>query len=132
MHGKTQGRGRGMGREKRRKLGGLGIVFVGILIVMGFFIAMLVKNIIGLHVEQNELKTQEAQLTEKRDELTEELKNVDDLEYIEEQARKLLRMIKPGEVLYITDDVTSSEASAEETEEDASQEEESPNEDGDN
>ena len=121
-----------MVREKRRKLGGLGIVFVGILIVMGFFIAMLVKNIIGLHVEQNELKTQEAQLTEKRDELTEELKNVDDLEYIEEQARKLLRMIKPGEVLYITDDVTSTDASAEETEEDASQEEESPNEDGDN
>ena len=36
--------------------------------------------------------------------LKEELKNVNDLDYIEEQARIQLRMIKPGEILYITDD----------------------------
>ena len=32
-----------------------------------------------------------------------ELENVNDLEYIEEQARIQLRMIKPGEILFVLD-----------------------------
>ena len=35
--------------------------------------------------------------------MTAELKNVNELDYIEEQARKQLKMIKPGEVLYVLD-----------------------------
>ena len=64
-------------------------------------IGLVVKNIIALHIEKNDLEKQEQQLIETRDELTAELQSVDDLDYIEEQARKLLRMIKPGEVIYI-------------------------------
>ena len=92
------------------------------MIALAVAIVFLVKNIIGLHLEQNDLKKQETSLEERRDELTEELKNVDDLEYIEEQARKLLRMIKPGEVLYILDDA-STEADGEGSEANASEDE---------
>ena len=61
----------------------------------------MVRNIIGLSIEKRELEKQQRELADTRDELTAELENVNDLDYIEEQARKLLHMIKPGEILYI-------------------------------
>ncbi|MBO4235110.1 MAG: septum formation initiator family protein [Firmicutes bacterium] len=87
-------------RNKRNMSAGriaMTIVVVGLLIG----IAVVVRNIIGLSIEKRELEKQQRELADKRDELTAELENVNDLDYIEEQARKLLHMIKPGEILYI-------------------------------
>ena len=67
-------------------------------------VGMSVKNIFDLRAEQEELKQQKKNLLQEEQSLKEELKNVNDLDYIEEQARIQLRMIKPGEILYITDD----------------------------
>ena len=89
------------GKRRRKKINIWGLVFASLIVVLGITIVLVVKNIISLQVEKKELKQQEQELQEKRDELAQELQNVDDLEYIEEQARKLLRMIKPGEVLYV-------------------------------
>lgn len=74
-----------------------------IVLVIGLLIgiALVVKNIVSLSIEKRELMEKNSELTDKRDELTAELENVNDLDYIEEQARKLLHMIKPGEILYI-------------------------------
>ena len=77
------------------------LAFAIIVLVLAIFVAVVVKNIIALHVEKSKLQRQETELKSKKEELTAELQNADDLEYIEEQARKLLKMIKPGEVLYI-------------------------------
>lgn len=74
---------------------------VGIVVALLIGIGIVVKNIIGLSLEKKALEQQNAELTDKRDDLTAELQNVNDPDYIEEQARKLLHMIKPGEVLYI-------------------------------
>lgn len=74
---------------------------MGIVVVLLIGIGVIVQNIVGLTIEKRALQDQNAELTEKRDELTAELQNVNDPDYIEEQARKLLHMIKPGEVLYI-------------------------------
>lgn len=74
---------------------------VGIVVVLLIGIGVVVKNIIGLSLEKKALEQQNAELTDRRDDLTAELQNVNDPDYIEEQARKLLHMIKPGEVLYI-------------------------------
>ena len=41
------------------------------------------------------------ELNDEKAALQEELKNVNDLDYIEEQARNQLKLIKPGEILYI-------------------------------
>ena len=46
-----------------------------------------------------EAKNQELLL--EKESLKEELDNVNDAEYIEEQARVQLKLIKPGEILYI-------------------------------
>ena len=54
-----------------------------------------------MKIEQSELKEQQKALKEKRTKLKNELKNIDDKNYIEEQARKQLNMVKPGEILYM-------------------------------
>lgn len=77
------------------------LAFAIIVLILAIFVAMVAKSIIGLQLEKNKLKSQEKELQSKKEELTAELQNADDMEYIEEQARKLLKMIKPGEVLYI-------------------------------
>jgi len=53
--------------------------------------------------QNKELERTQKELEQKKDDLTAELKNVNELDYIEEQARKQLKMIKPGEVLYVLD-----------------------------
>ena len=60
-----------------------------------------IRKIVLLKIEQSELKEQQKALKEKRTKLKNELKNIDDKNYIEEQARKQLNMVKPGEILYM-------------------------------
>ena len=74
-----------------------------IVIALMVGIGVIVKNIISLTIEKKARTEKNNELANKRDELTAELENVNDLDYIEEQARKLLHMIKPGEILYILD-----------------------------
>lgn len=78
----------------------LTIIIVVVLVVLG----LSVKNIVDLKLEQKTLKQESAQLKAEKQKLEEELKSVNDLDYIEEQARTQLNMIKPGEILYITED----------------------------
>ena len=39
-------------------------------------------------------------LSEKRDDLKKELKNVNSREYIEKRAREQLRLVNPGEIIF--------------------------------
>ncbi|MDY6038514.1 MAG: septum formation initiator family protein [Eubacterium sp.] len=91
-------------RKKKKKLNIgrfiLSLIVVSLLIGCGFSI----KKIIQLHLEKSRLQETQKVLESHRDDLTAELKNVNELDYIEEQARKQLKMIKPGEVLYVLDD----------------------------
>ena len=68
-----------------------------IIAIFGF----LAHNIISLKMEQSKLEAKQQKLEEKKKELKEEKKAVNDPEYIEEQARQQLKMIKPGEILYM-------------------------------
>ena len=90
-------------KKSRRKVDTFKIIYWIIVVALVVTIGFVIKNIISLHMEKNRLEQQEQELLNTREELNAELKNVDDLEYIEEQARKLLKMIKPGEVLYVVD-----------------------------
>ena len=62
------------------------------------------RDIIRLKAENAELKKQQVALEKQRDELKEELKNTGESEYIREQARKQLRLLNPGEILFTFDD----------------------------
>ena len=84
-------------RKKRRML---------IIILLAFVLlsAMWGKDIIRLKAENAELKKQQVSLEKQRDELKEELKNTGESEYIREQARKQLRLLNPGEILFTFED----------------------------
>lgn len=100
--GKRNGKANYNNYNVRSRTGGRSrLLFLAIIAVLVVAILIVAKNIIDLRIEKANLEQQEQDLQSKKDELTAELQGVDDLDYIEEQARKLLKMIKPGEVLYI-------------------------------
>lgn len=75
------------------------------LILLAFLVTfgVSVKNIVDLKIEQAELRKENSQLLKEKIKLNNELKHINDDNYIEEQARNQLNMIKPGEILYLID-----------------------------
>ncbi|QAT41779.1 FtsB family cell division protein [Aminipila luticellarii] len=72
-------------------------VILGIMLVIGVSIF----HVFSLQREYKNIAAQNKALKEQRQDLTEELGNVNNPEYIEQQARQQLKMVKPGEVLYV-------------------------------
>lgn len=61
-------------------------------------------RIIDLKMEEHQLLAQQEALIAEKEKLTEQLANVNNPEFIEEEARKQLKLIMPGETLYILQD----------------------------
>lgn len=74
------------------------------IVVSMVMVGLSVNNIVKLRAEQKELIELNEKLAAEKAALKEELKNVNDYEYIEEQARIQLRLVKPGEILYILEE----------------------------
>lgn len=91
-------------KKKKTKINKVRTVLTVIGIILVAVLGLSVKNIFDLHAEQAELARENKQLVNEKKELKQELKNVNNLEYIEEQARIQLKLVKPGEILYILDD----------------------------
>ncbi len=75
----------------------MAIVIVALALVLFLF----VMNIVSLKREQHDVMLQQQQLEKQKEELQKALEDTDDTENIEEQARNQLRLIKPGETLYL-------------------------------
>jgi len=73
------------------------LISVAIIISIGFSI----KTIVTLHLEKNILDEENQKLRDERDQLILELENANTAEFIEEQARLQLKLIKPDEILFI-------------------------------
>ncbi len=65
------------------------------------FLGGAVSQIIKLNIELNEAKKVKETKTAEKVKMEKELERINDPEYIEEQARKRLRMIRQGEILYV-------------------------------
>ncbi len=77
-------------------------IITGIVIaILAFFVFMLIYNIISLKKELHDTKAEQEALKSQKAELQKELENSETPENIETQAREQLRLIKPGEVLYM-------------------------------
>lgn len=77
---------------------------MGIICIIFLLAGLSVYKIIDLKLEENKLEGQRQELIKEQKKLKEELKNVNDPEYIEQQARKQLKLIMPGETLYVLPD----------------------------
>ena len=77
-----------------------------ILMVLAFSLlaTMCGKDIVRLKAENVALKRQQVALKKERDELKAELESTSEQEYIRDQARKQLRLLNPGELLFIWDE----------------------------
>jgi cell division protein FtsB len=84
-------------RRKRRRV-------VLMVLIFAVLLTMCSREIVRLKAENRALKKQHAQLEEERDRLTKELGRVGDKDYIKEQARKQLRLLNPGEILFTFED----------------------------
>ncbi|MDD6646231.1 MAG: septum formation initiator family protein [Firmicutes bacterium] len=104
-------------RQKRRRKILTGLIILGIIGAMSLSLV----NIISLKKEQHDVLAEQEQLKQQKQELQKELDNISDPENIEEQARNQLRLIRPGEMLYmfpdeITDKDTSTDSSEDQDE----------------
>ena len=87
-------------KKTGRHLATILLVALAIFLVGGFS----AFRILDLKMEQRDLLAQQEELTKQKEKLKEQLNNVNDPEFIEEEARKQLKMIMPGETLYILQD----------------------------
>ena len=87
--------------RKRKKLRKRALLyFVSLLLVAGVLVFS-AWDIITLKMEEADQKARNKYLTRQRDSLQNELDSVQDPEYVKQQAREQLKLIMPGETLYI-------------------------------
>ncbi|HPR23640.1 MAG TPA: septum formation initiator family protein [Bacillota bacterium] len=91
-------------KRKKKRLWRRTLIYMGIICIIVLFAGLSVYKIIDLKLEENRLEGQKQELIKEQKKLKEELKNVNDPEYIEQQARKQLKLIMPGETLYVLPD----------------------------
>lgn len=91
-------------RNRIRRLNHLRIAIFIVVIVLFVVVTMSIKNVLDLTLEQHELKQENQELQEKKAALEKEFENINDKNYIEEQAREQLNMVKPGEIVYILEE----------------------------
>ena len=99
-------------RRRRKKV----LTLFAVIIAFVFLGTMCGRDIVRLKSENRALKKQQVALEHQRDALQEELRNANNQEYIKEQAKKQLRLLNPGEILF-TFDEEQPEEDAEEAEE---------------
>lgn len=77
------------------------IVYAVIIIAIIAAIGMSALNIITLKADYKEAKAENDRLTEQKKELEQQIKDSGKNEYVEKEARDKLRMVIPGETVYI-------------------------------
>ena len=90
--------------KRRRQARARSMVLIAIIVALLAMVALLGKNIFTLWDLRAEKAAAEAELESLQNQkgaLEEELEQVNSDEYIEQQARSDLKMIKPGEILYL-------------------------------
>ncbi len=106
-------------RNRRRLL----VVVIAVSLIGVITFSLL--NVISLKKEQREVLQQAEQLQQEKEQLEKELSEINDPKNIEQQARDQLRLIKPGEKLYMfPEEINQFKNSQEEEDEEDNQKQE--------
>lgn len=100
--------------KKKNKIVDVKRFITGVIILI-FITSIVVSGvkILKLQSERDKLLETRATLTELKEDLTAEMEQIDSAEYMERQARKELKMIKSGEILFlVSDEETTGEEEA--------------------
>ena len=96
-------------RARRRKM----LTLIAVIVAFTMLATMCGKDIVRLKAENRALRKQQIALEQQRDELQQELKNANNQEYIREQAKKQLRLLNPGEILFTFEEEEADEKAEE-------------------
>lgn len=75
-----------------------------IVVILIASVGMSAINIIKLSIQKKELQAKNAELIKLKEDLSAEMEFINSADYIEQQARKDLKMIKENELLFIVSD----------------------------
>lgn len=87
---------RNKARKSRRRF-----IYAAVFIAIAAIIVGSAYNVLSLLEEKADMEAEQQSLIEMKERLQEELSNVNTPEYIEQQARSQLRLVMPGEILFI-------------------------------
>jgi cell division protein FtsB len=93
-------------KRKRKKVSRNIIFFLMMALIVLSVAGFSIFKIIDLKMEEHQLLAQQEALLQEKEKLKEQLANVNNPEFIEQEARKQLKLIMPGETLYILKDET--------------------------
>lgn len=97
---------RRMALRKRKR--NRNLIIIGVLAGLLVMVSFSVGNILLLKHDLHVAKKQQEAYQEEKTQLEEDLKEYEDYEFLEEQARNQMRLVMPGETLYIfPEDMTS-------------------------
>ncbi len=100
--------------KTRYRFNWIRITVLAVLIVFILMVILSVNNIYSLKEEESQLKQKNEELLQLKEELMMELDNVNSREYIEEQARKQLKLVKGNELIFFFPDDWEESAAAKE------------------
>ena len=91
--------------KKKRRVSWVRVIGLAVCAVFLLVVGISVMNIYDLKEREADLQKENQKLEQIKEELTVELENVNTNEYIEEKARRELKLIRPNElVFYFPDD----------------------------
>ncbi|MGN0713070.1 MAG: septum formation initiator family protein [Anaerovoracaceae bacterium] len=106
------------GNKKKRRVSWVRVIGLAVCVVFLLVVGISVKNIYDLKAREADLQKENQKLEQMKEELTVELENVNTDEYIEEKARRELKLIRPNElVFYFPDDFQLKQEEEKESEE---------------
>jgi len=88
-------------KRKRIKFNRKRNFYSAVVMIVIAVIGVSVFNVISANSQLDEALIAKENLEGEKERLIYELENIDSEEYIEQQARTMLRMIKPGEIYYV-------------------------------
>ncbi len=86
-------------KQSRRRLTVI-LIALALIVLLCFSLVGIAK----LKAKEHEMLEQQEQLKQEKADLEKELKDTNDEENIEEEARSKLKLIKPGETIYVPED----------------------------
>jgi cell division protein DivIC len=105
---RTAGNDRRIKRKRalRKKQSRRRLLIAAITTVLLIVLCASVINIVKLKNEQSDALKKQEQLQSEQKQLKKDLQNINDEQSIEDKAREKLKLIKPGETIYIPDEST--------------------------
>jgi cell division protein FtsB len=98
-------------KARRSFITGRRIILVGVALAVAFFVGSSAFRIMDLKGQEEKSRQELKIKTEQKARLESELAALQDTEYIEEQARERLGMVKSGETVYVFEDTGADSAS---------------------